>query len=57
MTSTCDVAVIWSVLWQGRMAGNKKVWDDFRSQGKPVVVVRSWGTAEKHHLEDGHQWY
>jgi hypothetical protein len=22
--NTCDVAVIWSVLWQGRMAGNKK---------------------------------
>jgi hypothetical protein len=41
--NTCDVAVIWSVLWQGRMAGNKKVWDDFRSQGKPVVVLEVGG--------------
>ena len=41
--NTCDVAVIWSVLWQGRMSGNKKVWDDFRSQGKPVVVLEVGG--------------
>jgi hypothetical protein len=41
--NTCDVAVIWSVLWQGRMEKNKKVWDDFRSQGKPVVVLEVGG--------------
>jgi len=34
-----DVAVIWSVLWHGRMRPNKAVWDHFRSQGKPVIVL------------------
>ena len=23
-----DVVVIWSVLWQGRMLGYKKIWDE-----------------------------
>ena len=27
---TCDVAVIWSVLWRGRMEQNKRVWDFFK---------------------------
>lgn len=34
-----DVAVIWSVLWDGRMAGNKAVWEVFRKQNKPVIVL------------------
>jgi len=34
-----DVAVIWSVLWYGRMAKNKAVWDRFTKQGKPVIVL------------------
>ena len=38
-----DVAVIWSVLWHGRMAQNKKVWDDFRSKGKHVIVLEVGG--------------
>jgi hypothetical protein len=46
--NTCDVAVIWSVLWQGRMEKNKKVWDDFRSQGKPVVVLEVGGLRRNH---------
>lgn len=36
---TADVAVIWSVVWAGRMAQNKAVWDHFRAQGKPVIVL------------------
>lgn len=40
---TCDVAVIWSVLWRGRMAENKKVWDFFKKQNKPVVVLEVGG--------------
>jgi len=44
----CDVAVIWSVLWKGRMAANKKIWDDFRSQGKPVVVLEVGGLKREH---------
>lgn len=38
-----DVAVIWSVLWHGRMAQNKKVWDYFQSQGKQVIVLEVGG--------------
>ena len=34
-----DVAVIWSVLWYGRMSGNKAVWDHYRHLNKPVVVI------------------
>ena len=34
-----DVAVIWSVLWYGRMAKNKTVWDHFTKQGKPIIVL------------------
>jgi len=39
----CDVAVIWSVLWQGRMEGNKKIWEQFRGTGRPVVVLEVGG--------------
>lgn len=38
-----DVAVIWSVLWHGRMAGNKKVWDDFHAHNKKVIVLEVGG--------------
>lgn len=38
-----DVAVIWSVLWRGRMQGYKKIWDRYRSQGKPVIVIEVGG--------------
>lgn len=38
-----DVAVIWSVLWNGRMAKNKAVWDTFRQAGKPVIVLEIGG--------------
>jgi hypothetical protein len=34
-----DIAVIWSVLWHGRMAGNKEVWNHFKSLNKPVIVI------------------
>ena len=35
----CDAAVIWSVLWNGRMTKNQKVYNHFRSHGKPVIVI------------------
>jgi hypothetical protein len=38
-----DVAVIWSVLWHGRMSRNKTIWDNFRSQNKPVIVLEVGG--------------
>jgi hypothetical protein len=34
-----DIAVIWSVLWHGRMYGNKEVWDHFKNLNKPVIVI------------------
>ena len=34
-----DAAVIWSVLWNGRMKPNKKVFDKFQAKGKPVFVL------------------
>ena len=38
-----DVAVIWSVLWRGRMASYKSIWERYRSQGKPVIVLEVGG--------------
>ena len=38
-----DVAVIWSVLWNGRMAKNKQIWDINRSLSKPVIVLEIGG--------------
>ena len=38
-----DVAVIWSVLWQGRMRNNFKIWKEFTSMKKPVVVLEVGG--------------
>lgn len=36
---TADAAVIWSVLWSGRMAPNQAVYAHYRGQNKPVIVV------------------
>lgn len=36
---TSDVFVIWSVLWQGRMEQNKKVWEEAKKLKKTVVVL------------------
>ena len=38
-----DVAVIWSVLWHGRMIGNKPIWDYFRRSGRNVIVLEVGG--------------
>ena len=34
-----DAAVIWSVLWHGRMAANREILENFTKIGKPVVVL------------------
>jgi hypothetical protein len=34
-----DTAIIWSVLWSGRMAANQEVWTRYRDAGRPVIVV------------------
>ena len=38
-----DVAVIWSVLWNGRMSKNKTVWEQNRKLNKPVIVLEVGG--------------
>lgn len=38
-----DVAVIWSVLWHGRMLLNKDVWNKFRLSNRPVIVLEVGG--------------
>ena len=38
-----DAALIWSVLWFGQMGKNKQIWDHYRSQGKPVIVIEVGG--------------
>ena len=39
----CDIDVIWSVLFNGRMAGNRAVWERAMAQSKPVVVLEVGG--------------
>lgn len=34
-----DAAIIWSVLWAGRMTENKKVYEHYRAHDRPVVVA------------------
>ncbi len=38
-----DVDVIWSVLWSGRMAKNKSIWQRNMEQSKPTVVLEVGG--------------
>ena len=38
-----DVAVIWSVLWQGRMKGYQRIWNEYRNKNKPIVVLEVGG--------------
>lgn len=45
-----DAAVIWSVLWHGRMASNQSVYEHYRSHGRPVII------AEVGSLRRGHTW-
>lgn len=36
---TSDAVVIWSVLWHGRMMANREVYDRYRAQSRPVIVI------------------
>jgi len=42
-TSGCDVDVIWSVLWSGRMAPNENIWKQAVQQSKPIIVLEVGG--------------
>jgi len=45
-----DVAVIWSVLWSGRMRSNKLIYDHCRQQNTPVLII------EVGNLKRGETW-
>lgn len=45
-----DAAIVWSVLWHGRMQANRPLYEHYRSINKPVIVV-DVGT-----LHRGHTW-
>lgn len=38
-TLDADAALIWSVLWSGRMAANQTVWTHYQQQGRLVIVA------------------
>ena len=38
-SNMCDAAVIWSVLWNGRMTANQEVYREYRSRNKPVIII------------------
>jgi len=40
-SSYCDVDVIWSVLWHGRMLQNKLIWQNAKKQNKPIIVLEA----------------
>jgi len=48
-----DVAVIWSVLWRGRMERYKHIWDDYRKLGKPVIVIEVGGLRRNESFKIG----
>ena len=42
-SGNADVAVIWSVLWRGRMENYRHIWQRYRNEGKPVIVIEVGG--------------
>lgn len=57
-----DAAVIWSVLWHGRMRPNKAVYEHYRSLGRPVIIIEvgalyrglTWKVAVNHITSAGY---
>jgi len=56
-STNADAAVIWSVLWKGRMAGYKKIWDKYRSSNKPVIVIEVGGPEKEPQFQDRDKWH
>lgn len=56
-----DAAIIWSVLWNGRMARNELVYRHYRNQNKPVICIevgalyrgKTWKIALNNITSDG----
>jgi hypothetical protein len=47
-TGQGEAAVIWSVLWNGRMYYNKSIWNQYRTKNLPVVVLEVGGIKRNH---------
>jgi hypothetical protein len=45
-----DAAIIWSVLWNGRMRANQQVYEHYRRLNRPVIIL------EVGALNRGHTW-
>jgi hypothetical protein len=60
-SKTADCALIWSVLWNGRMRMNETVYNHYRSLGKPVFIIevgaldrgRTWKISANHITTEG----
>jgi len=57
-----DAAVIWSVLWRGRMRANREIYQHYRALDRPVVIVDvgalrrgiTWKISVNHVTAQGH---
>lgn len=52
-SGNADVAVIWSVLWRGRMEQYQRIWKEYRSKGKPVIVIEVGGLRRNQSFKIG----
>ncbi len=58
---TADMAVIWSVLWNGRMRMNQQTYEHYRNLNKPVFIIevgaldrgRTWKISANHITDQG----
>jgi hypothetical protein len=61
-STTADAAVIWSMLWSGRMSGNQLVYQRYRQSNRPVFVIEvgalvrnvTWKIAVNNVTSQGH---
>ena len=51
--ANADVAVIWSVLWRGRMEKYRSIWNEYRSSGRPVIVLEVGGLRRNESFKIG----
>jgi len=52
-SANADVAVIWSVLWRGRMEQYQKIWREYRNSGRPVIVIEVGGLRRNQSFKIG----
>ena len=52
-SANADVAVIWSVLWRGRMQQYQRIWNEYRKNNKPVIVIEVGGLRRNQSFKIG----